>query len=191
MKNTTLGVNSVSQRLSQLDDKELIRIARIQLPYVTTAYEVIFHRYHSKLIQVCFRYLGSIEEAEETVSDTMLNVFNNIHRFEGRSSFKTWIYRIAHNQSLNRLRKKQLSLVSMDEADFIAEEQIENVSFEDNEKIHPWLAKLSVEERSIVVFRIVSGLKFSEIAEVVDQNLSTVKMRYKRALEKIPNIADN
>jgi RNA polymerase sigma-70 factor (ECF subfamily) len=37
------------------------------------------------------------------------------------------------------------------------------------------------------VFRIVSGLKFNEISEIVDQNLSTVKMRYKRALEKIPN----
>jgi len=190
MKTTRLGASRVSQRLSQLDDNELLRIARIQLPYVTTAYEVIFHRYHSKLIQVCFRYLGSIEEAEETVSDTMLNVFNNIHRFEGRSSFKTWIYRIAHNQSLNRLRKKQLMLVSMDEADFIAEEQIDFVSFEGNEKVDLWLAKLSVEERSIVVFRIVSGLKFNEISEIVDQNLSTVKMRYKRALEKIPNNTD-
>jgi RNA polymerase sigma-70 factor (ECF subfamily) len=187
MKTKRLGASRVSERLSQLDDNEILRIARIQLPYVTTAYEVIFHRYHSKLIQVCFRYLGSIEEAEETVNDTMLNVFNNIHRFEGRSSFKTWIYQIAHNQSLNRLRKKKLTLVAMDEADFIAEEQVESVSFEDNEKIDLWLANLSVEERSIVVFRIVSGLKFNEISEIVDQNLSTVKMRYKRALEKIPN----
>jgi RNA polymerase sigma-70 factor (ECF subfamily) len=187
MKNTRIGVSSVSQRLSQLDDNELVRIARIQLPYVTTAYEVIFHRYHSKLIQVCFRYLASIEEAEETVSDTMLNVFNNIDCFEGRSSFKTWIYRIAYNQSLNRLRKKQLTLVSIDEADYITEEPVEAESFADNKKVDLWLSKLSVQERSIVVFRIVSGLKFSEISEIVDQNLSTVKMRYKRALEKIPS----
>ena len=190
MKTTRIGASGVSERLSQLDDNEILRIARIQLPYVTTAYEVIFHRYHSKLIQVCFRYLGSIEEAEETVSDTMLNVFNNIHRFEGRSSFKTWVYRIAYNQSLNRLRKKQLTLVSIDEADFIAEEQVGTVAFEDNEKVDLWLSKLSVEERSIVVFRIISGLKFSEISEIVDQNLSTVKMRYKRALEKIPSYVD-
>jgi RNA polymerase sigma-70 factor (ECF subfamily) len=187
MKNTRQHKSLVSERLSKLDDDELVRIARIQLPYVTTAYEVIFHRYHTKLIQVCFRYLGSIEEAEEAVSDTMLNVFNSIQRFEGRSSFKTWIYRIAHNQSLNRLRKKQLLLASMDEADFIDEEQCEIESFEKNEQINRWLAKLNVEERSIVIFRIVSGLKFSEIAEIVDQNLSSVKMRYKRALEKITN----
>ena len=175
----------VIQRLSKFDDAELVRIARIQLPYVTTAYEVIFHRYHSKLLQVCFRYLGSIEEAEEAVSDTMLNVFNSIQRFEGRSSFKTWIYRIAHNQSLNRLRKKQLLLTSMEEGELVADTNVDPLLFDENEQMNIFLSKLSIEERSIVVFRIVSDLRFSEIADIVGQNLSTVKMRYKRALEKM------
>ncbi|WP_158969153.1 sigma-70 family RNA polymerase sigma factor [Paraglaciecola sp. L3A3] len=185
MKNTRQNKSLVSERLSKLDDDELVRITRIQLPYVTTAYEVIFHRYHTKLIQVCFRYLGSIEEAEEAVSDTMLNVFNSIQRFEGRASFKTWIYRIAHNQSLNRLRKKQLLLASMDEGNLVADDKVDSRSYDEKELINIALAKLSIEERSIVVFRIVSDLKFNEIAEIVGQNLSTVKMRYKRALEKM------
>tara|TARA_R110002153_G_scaffold15822_2_gene56260 strand:+ start:19872 stop:20462 length:591 start_codon:yes stop_codon:yes gene_type:complete len=185
MENTRHQASLVTQRLSKLDDGELVRIARIQLPYVTTAYEVIFHRYHGKLIQVCFRYLGSIEEAEEAVSDTMLNVFNSIQRFEGRSSFKTWIYRIAHNQSLNRLRKKQLLLASMEEGNLVADDKLDANSFDENEQMNVFLDRLSIEERSIVVFRIVSDLKFSEIAEIVGQNLSTVKMRYKRALEKM------
>jgi|TARA_R110000868_G_scaffold225138_1_gene477383 RNA polymerase sigma-70 factor (ECF subfamily) len=185
MANTRHQPSLVTQRLSKLDDAELVRIARIQLPYVTTAYEVIFHRYHSKLIKVCFRYLGSIEEAEEAVGDTMLNVYNSIQRFEGRSSFKTWIYRIAHNQSLNRLRKKQLLLTSMDEGNLVADDKVDPKSFDENTLINNALGKLSIEERSIVVFRIVSDLKFSEIAKIVGQNLSTVKMRYKRALEKM------
>ena len=185
MKHTRHNVSLVSDRLSKLDDDELIRIARIQLPYVTTAYEAIFHRYHSKLIQVCFRYLGSIEEAEEAVNDTMLNVFNSIQRFEGRSSFKTWIYRIAHNQSLNRLRKKQLLLSPLEDGYLVPDENIDPKSFDQNEQMNIALAKLSIEERSIVVYRIVSDLQFSEISEIVGQNLSTVKMRYKRALEKM------
>ena len=100
--------NLVSDRLSQLEDSEIVRLACLQLPYVTTAYEVLFHRYHNKLIQICYRYLDSTEEAEEAVNDTMLNVFNNLKRFEQRASFKTWIYRIAYNQALTRLRKKKL-----------------------------------------------------------------------------------
>lgn len=187
MKDTRQQKSLVTQRLSKLDDGELVRIARLQLPYVTTSYEVIFHRYHSKLLQVCFRYLGSIEEAEEAVSDTMLNVFNSIQRFEGRSSFKTWIYRIAYNQSLNRLRKKQLLLSSMEEGELVADNNVDPGSFDETERMNIFLDKLSIEERSIVVFRIVSDLRFSEIAEIVGQNLSTVKMRYKRALEKMVN----
>lgn len=187
MTNIGQNKNLISQRLSKLDDNELIRIARIQLPYVTSAYEIIFHRYHSKLIQVCFRYLGSIEEAEEAVSDTMLNVFNSIHRFEGRSSFKTWIYRIAHNQSLNRLRKKQLLLTSMEEGVLVADDNIDPQFYDENEQLNLLLSKLSIEERSIVVFRIVSDLQFNEIAEIVGQKLSAVKMCYKRALEKMAN----
>ena len=181
----------ISDRLSQLDDAELVRITRMQLPYVTTGYEVLFHRYHKKLMQVCYRYLGSTEEAEEAVNDTMLNVFNSLDRFEDRSSFKTWIYRIAHNQALTRLRKKQLQKVNLDEAKDVAAQETRNFALDKDGQINQMLAKLSLEERSIVVFRIAGDLEFSDIAHVVDQKLSTVKMRYKRALEKMAIIADN
>ena len=179
------GNSRVSDRLSQEDDAELVRIARLQLPYVTTAYEVLFHRYHKKLIQVCYRYLGSTQEAEEAVNDTMLNVFNSLAKFEDRASFKTWIYRIAHNQALTKLRKKQLDLVGLDEAEHVAVDETQNSLTEGNTDIDHLLAKLSIEERSIVVFRIAGDLDFSDIALVVEEKISTVKMRYKRALEKM------
>ena len=177
--------NRASDRLSQFDDVELVRIAKLQLPYVTTAYEVLFHRYHSRLVKVCYRYLSSLEEAEESVNDTMLSVFNSLKSFEQRSSFKTWIYRIAYNQSLNRLRKKRLDQVGIEEADYVAVEEIQYDPFNKNERINQWLSTLSLEDKSIVVFRIAGDLEFSEIADIVDQKLSTVKMRYKRALEKM------
>ena len=174
----------VSARLSQLEDKELVRLAKLQLPYVTAAYEVLFHRYHKQLLSVCYRYLSSIEEAEETVSDTMLNVFNNIARFEQRASFKTWIYKIAHNLSITRLRKKQLEYVSIDEAKDIPAKDDLNGSDLSKNLMNQWLDSLSVEDRTIVVFRAVGCLEFTEIADIVEQKLSTVKMRFKRALEK-------
>ncbi|MDT0581518.1 sigma-70 family RNA polymerase sigma factor [Brumicola blandensis] len=185
MKATEHEHNRVSDRLSQMDDSELVRIAKLQLPYVTAAYEVLFHRYHKPLVKICYRYLRSMEEAEETVSDAMFNVFNNIAQFEQRASFKTWVYKIAHNLALSKLRKKQLDLVDMDEAAHVAAEQ-ENDDTNDNKKhIDKWLDTLSIEDRSIIVFRVVGGLEFADIAHIVDQKLSTVKMRYKRALDKV------
>lgn len=185
MKTPENEKNLVSDRLLQLDDLELVRIASFQLPYVTTAYEVLFHRYHNKLIQICYRYLDSKEEAEEAVNDTMLNVFNNLKRFEQRASFKTWIYRIAYNQALTRLRKKKLDQVDLDEAENIILEDASEDLTERSSQLNHMLARLSLEERSIVVFRIAGDLEFNDIALIVEQKLSTVKMRYKRALEKM------
>lgn len=178
----------LSDRLSKLSDDELVRIAKLQLPYVTTAYEAIFHRYHQKLTQVCYRYLKSAEEAEETVSDTLLIVFNKITQFEERSSLKTWLYKIAHNQALTRLRKKQAEYVEFD--DTLPEmEHSEGMGNEETSQEQAELSRLldllTIEERSIVVFRMTGNLEFAEIAHVVDQKLSAVKMRYKRALEKM------
>jgi RNA polymerase sigma-70 factor (ECF subfamily) len=185
MKLTEHDKSRVSDRLSQLEDTELVRIAQLQLPYVTSAYEELFNRYHKPLVKVSYRYLHSIEEAEEIVSDAMFKVFNNITRFEHRASFKTWIYKITHNLTLTKLRKKQLELVDLDEAMHVPyEENVDGMS-EAKHQIDKWLDSLSVEDRCIIVFRVVGGLEFSEIAEIVEQKLSTVKMRFKRALDKV------
>jgi RNA polymerase sigma-70 factor (ECF subfamily) len=183
MEPTEHARDRVSDRLSQLEDSELVRVAQFQLPYVTTAYEVLFHRYYKLLTQFCYRYLGSTEEAEETVSDTMFNVFNNIQSFEQRASFKTWVYKIAHNLSLSKLRKKQLDLVDLDEAVHVESAPNENEYRQPKAKIDVWLNTLKLEDKSSVVVRIVGGLEFQEIADIVDQKLSTVKMRFKRALD--------
>ena len=178
----------LSDRLSQLSDDELVRIAKLQLPYVTTAYETIFHRYHKKLLQICFRYLKSAEEAEETVNDTLLIVFNKINQFEERAKFRTWLYKIAHNQALTRLRKKQAEHVELNEALSEIEkheEQSQQDHTNEQQQLNKLLDLLSLEERSIVVFRMTGNLVFSEISQILDVKLSAVKMRYKRALEKM------
>lgn len=178
----------LSDRLSQLSDDELVRIAKLQLPYVTTAYETIFHRYHKKLLQICFRYLESAEEAEETVNDTLLIVFNKINQFEERAKFRTWVYKIAHNQALTRLRKKQAEHVELNEAlpeIEKHEEQSQQDHTNEQQQLNKLLDLLSLEERSIVVFRMTGNLEFSEISQILDVKLSAVKMRYKRALEKM------
>lgn len=185
--------NRISGRLAILSDDELVRITKLQLPYVTSAYEVLFFRYHNKLYQVCFRYLKSAEDAEETASDTLLTVFNKLDQYEERASFKTWIYKIAHNNALTRLRRKQAEYIEytdeISEVEIEQKAQSETVNSEQQE-VNKLLDMLSIEDRSIVVFRMTGNLEFAEIAQVVDLKLSTVKMRYKRALEKMAIMAE-
>jgi len=80
-------------------------------------------------------------------------------------------------------------LVNIDEAKDVPDTNDNNYLDEDNEQINKWLNTLSVRERSIVVFRVVGCLEFSEIAQIVEEKLSTVKMKYKRALDKMSETA--
>lgn len=185
------AVPEASQNLAKLEDAELVRIAQLQLPYVTSAYEALFNRYFKQLYHVCYRYVQSAEEAEECANDTMLKVFNNLKNYQERASFKTWMFRIAHNLCISLLRKKQLDQVSIDEAMEI--ESPASSEEASDHSIDSLLNQLNMEDRSIIIFRVVSELEFQQIAEITGLKLSAVKMRYKRALEKLSlnNSAEN
>jgi len=183
---TVARSRSTRARLAELSDTELVAIARRQLPHVTTAYEALMRRYQERLIRTCNRYLGSLEDAQEAVHESMLRVFHGLDKFKGDASFKTWLFRIAHNEAMNVLRKRK-DHASLDE---LGEEL--HASDPDRveqqvmaQRVDKVLSQLNQEDRTVIVFRTVAELEFQEIADILEQNLSTVKMRYQRAIEKL------
>lgn len=70
------------------------------------AYETVIARYHSAMLRLARRYVRSEEEAEEAVQDTWVAVIDGIGRFQGRSSLKTWIFRILVNRARTRARRE-------------------------------------------------------------------------------------
>jgi RNA polymerase sigma-70 factor (ECF subfamily) len=69
------------------------------------AFALLVHRYRRELQAHCYRLVGSFEEAEDVVQETFLRAWRNRANFEGRSTFRTWLYRIATNASLDALRR--------------------------------------------------------------------------------------
>ena len=137
-------------------------------------------------MRTCNRYLGSSHDAEEVVHEVMLRVFHGLQKFKGDSSFKTWLYRIAYNESMTMLRKRkdQDSLEDVPESYLLGEGKgVERDVMA--MRVDRWVSQLNEEDRTIVVFRAVAELEFKEIATIVDMKLSAVKMRYQRALEKL------
>jgi RNA polymerase sigma factor (sigma-70 family) len=90
-----------------LSDEEVAQLCMAQLPYIATAFEEILGRYEAVVLRSCHRFLGNASEAEEACQDVFLRVFPKINQFEGRSSFRTWLYRIAFNVCLSRQKKLQ------------------------------------------------------------------------------------
>ena len=120
--------------------------------------------------------------------DSLLQGFHKIHQFQGRSAFKTWLYKIVHNYCRNRIskiiRKREVQEAYEDHA----KEDLPSATFEgadSSEKsahIQEALNKLKPKEKEkeIIVYKFISGMTLQEISEVTGIGVSAAKMRYYR-----------
>ena len=177
-----------SQSLQELDDATLVTLCQEQLPDDLSAYQEIVRRYEGLIFNTCRRVIGTPEDAEEVTQDALLQIFHKIHQFQGRSSFKTWLYKIVHNYCRNRIskivrkREGQNAIeehAGNDEEDREAQQRQTAVS----QAVEEALAKLKKPEREIIVLKFMSGLTLQEIADVLGVKLSAAKMRLYRSLE--------
>jgi RNA polymerase sigma-70 factor (ECF subfamily) len=151
--------------------------------------------YADRLYNLIYKLLGNPQEAEDALQETFVNAFRNIDRFEGRSQLGTWLYRIAHNTALMRLRKKRPDTVSIDES----------VTLDDGEtlprQLYDWrdlpedelltgealgymdeaIQQLPETLRIVFVLRDIEGLSTTETGDVLSLSESAVKSRLHRA----------
>ena len=158
------------------------------------AYDELVRTYNSPIFHVAFRMLGDTAEASDVVQEIFIKVFRNIGGFKGEAALKTWIFRIALSEILNRLRwwksRHRSSTFSLDDqpggnGHFVTDsgptpdEVLE--SKERESAIQQALGKLSRDHRSIVVLRDIEGFSYTEIADVLGISIGTVKSRLARA----------
>ena len=143
--------------------------------------------------------LGDTAEASDVVQEIFIKVFRNIGSFKGEAALKTWIFRIALSEILNRLRwwksRHRSSTVSLDDAPPNGHEYHvpdsgpspeEMLECKEREMaIQEALGKLSSEHRSIIVLRDIEGFSYTEIAEVLGISMGTVKSRLARGREDL------
>lgn len=146
---------------------------------------------HSSLFvyNVVLRIAGSREDAVEITQDVYVKVYNKLPSFAFKSSFKTWLYRIAVNTSLNHIRKRKLSAVPLEDVltDHLAYRQYSvDIQNDENQRLlDELLSRLNPELRCVIVLREVDGLSYEDIALVLKLNINTVRTRIKRAREKL------
>ena len=88
---------------SQRRDDELLRRARSG---AKSAFDELATRFHGELELHCYRILGSVQDAEDLAQETLLAAWRGLDGFEGRASFRSWLYRVATNRCLNALRDR-------------------------------------------------------------------------------------
>jgi RNA polymerase sigma-70 factor (ECF subfamily) len=158
------------------------------------AFATLFEQYSDKLYRLAVGLLGDEDEAEGVVQDTFLRLFEKLDGFEGRSKLGTWLYRVAYNISVDRLRKRRpvQSLVTEDGADdelFMpailtdwsrAPEPL-FAGVEAQAELERAIGQLPESLRAAFLLREVEGLSTAESANVLGIKEGAVKVRLHRA----------
>ena len=149
----------------------------------------------SQIYNLALRMLGNPQEAEDVLQETFLSAYKALSNFEGRSSLRTWLYRIASNASLMRLRKKQPGIVSVDEhlpldaGDSVPRQLVdwsnlpedELLSSESRRVMDEAVSELPESLRIVFILRDIEGLSTAETGKVLGLSEGAVKTRLHRA----------
>jgi len=164
------------------------------------AFETLISLYQAPIYNVAYRILGDASEASDAVQETFMKIFKGIKTFRGESGLKTWIYRIAISESLNRQRWwkrwRHHAPISVDDTSPNGARLVEVrdsrptpesacAQMEMEREVQRALNGLSFEHRVAVVLRDIEGLSYEEIAETLGLSLGTVKSRLWRARSEL------
>ena len=171
-------------------DEDLAIVRKVQDGDVD-AFDALILKYRERVYSVIYNLTSNREDASDLTQESFIKAFQSINRFKGKSSFFTWLYRIALNTSLTYLRKNKLrrffSFEKMVDEDH-TEGFIENMTADSDsdkaalmselqEKLNDAFQKLSVKHRTVVTLFEIDGLSHKEIAEIVGASVGTVRSR--------------
>lgn len=167
------------------------------------AFNALVTTYQAPVYNLAYRMLGNPGEAEEAAQEAFLRAFTWLHRYDRHRSFKTWLLAITSNYCIDRLRRRRLVWLSLDEplpphpnlrAPQAGPEQ-QTIYAEQQDQIQYLLAQLPPLDRQMVILRYWYDYSYEEIAEMTKSTVSAVKSRLHRArtrmarhLETIPGV---
>jgi len=156
------------------------------------AFEELYRACSSFVYTVTLRITRNEQDAQEVTQDIFLKVYHSIKRFEFRSAFKTWLYRIAVNSAISKYRamKRHLSVSPEQEVD-IPQEAVQGEALEAQERkvyFEKLIEKLNPDQKACLLLREVEGFSYEDIARTLGIPINTVRSRLKRAREALLEI---
>ncbi len=157
----------------------------------TAAFEELIYKYDRNVLGIAYSYISNNEDAKDIYQEVFLRVFKGIKKFEFRSEFSTWLYRITTNVCLTyRSQKKRYAIASLNEeinsedgetqtlADTIADSSNTDsraISSEVSSHIEKGLEKLSPQQKLVFTLKHYKGYKIKEIASMMNCTEGTIK----------------
>ena len=151
------------------------------------AFSELVQRHQRALLRLSLRFTRELSLAEDIVQESFIKAYQKIHLFEGRSSFKSWIYQIALNTAKNRFRDRTHDSLSLEDTPAGTDPGAENEMLltDMKKRIRAEVDQLPERQRVALSLRIYEDLSFKEIAQIMDCPYDTAKANYRHALLKL------
>jgi len=168
-----------------MTDNQLI--AQFLIEKDNHAFEALVKKHQSNIRNFLRRLnAGNIHEADDAAQETFLIVFQKLHTFKGKSKFSTWLHQIAYRCFLKQLDKQNNKLIDFDgDHPAISSLMNSNDLAETDVLVAQLMKHLSVNERLIITLSYSTGMSQSEIVEVTQMPLGTVKSHMNRGKQKL------
>ncbi len=158
----------------------------------TAAFAILVDKYKDAVFSMAVRLSGSQEDAEEIVQDVFLKVYEKLANFEGNSKFSTWLYSIAYNTTISKLRsvRKFQNEVGVEDYSCVETENLVGIlePLKRDEQRHflgKALEKLKPDDRVIVELFYLQEMTVEEITEITGDSTSNIKVKLYRARKKL------
>ena len=144
-------------------------------------------RCNKAIFNYCYHMLGDYAEAEDCTQEVFLKAYRHLSKYEADKPFEAWLYRIACNQCIDLLRKRKLYrylpfLYQKDQDNRHVDQVIEHKYY--NPSVLRALARLTAEERSLLILRCVEDKSYHEISLILQQSTTYLRKKFERAAAK-------
>jgi RNA polymerase sigma-70 factor (ECF subfamily) len=175
--------------LDTADDRTLVEAC---LAGRGDAFEVIVERHRRPVYQLCYRFVGNHEDANDLAQEVFVRAYRGLRGFRGQSSLGTWLYRIAVNVCLNRVSARPPQIESLDvreHADSAAEHpDAALLRAERAATLRAAIARLPKKQRATLILRVYHDLPHEQIARILGSSVGAVKANFFHALANLKKL---
>ena len=177
--------------LDQLDDDALVRACQAGS---REAFDVLVERHRRLVYQLCYRFVGTHEDASDLAQDVFIRAYRALRGFKGQSALATWLYRIGVNVCLNRVSAKTPRMESVDAVARV-DARVESAELtlmrqETSARVRSAIARLPPKQRATLILRTYHELPHEEIAGILGSSVGAVKANFFHALANLKKLLD-
>lgn len=177
----------------ELSDNELVVFIREENP---ERYAEIIERYQGKLFAYLYRLVGSRDEAEDLLQDVLIKAYRNLKSYDAERKFSSWIYRIAHNEAVNHIKRRSLKRFIPWEDVTATKDKLEMSSVDEDaetawirketgQEVDQAISRLPFKYKQVLILRYYSDKSYEEISDILGRPVNTVGTLINRAKKKL------